>query len=132
MLYLIVIFALLSIIPAGIVYLVLHTRENDILRKFDMIKHDGEMLDKISKASADLFDDNNKIQLEIASIKESFMRLSNKMASRARTERKNDKPDDEEPNQETLSFPEPPPLQQEHRPAATRILMRPKPFRRAV
>ena len=127
----IIICALLSILPAGIAYLVLHTRTNDILRRLDVIKHDDEALTHINNEMLKLFGECEKNANSINSVKESFQALSNKLASRSRTERKQER-DEDEPrnNQNEIPFPDMPVMPQAAAQPAqpTQTYMRPRQF----
>lgn len=130
-----IIFALLSIIPAGVVFLVLHTKNQEILRKIDMMIHDADVLDNLEKAQKILYGDQESIKLDIGSVKESFQRLSNKIASRSRTEEKQERRTEEPPiEQQEIPYPFPGPypqqVQQEQQPA--RVTMQPKKWRRTA
>jgi hypothetical protein len=141
MLQTVIIFALLSIIPAGIVFLVMWAKNQEVLRQFDRIMHDADVLDNLEKAQKLLYGDQESIKLDIASVKESFQRLSNKIASRSRPERlererqredQDREPDQPQHEQQTIEFPFNTPNQQP--PAAERpikIVMRPKKWRAA-
>jgi len=141
MLQTVIIFALLSIIPAGIVFLVLHAKNQETLRKMDILKRDDDVLDTLEKAQRVLYGDQESIKLDIASVKESFQRLSNKIASRSRPERvererqrEDQDRDQEQPQheQQVIDFPFNVPNQQP--PAAERpakIVMQPKKWRAA-
>lgn len=86
-----IICALLSIIPAGIVFLNLHTRGNDFLNQINMIKHDADLLKKIQADLNEMLINCDRLEAQYENVKESFQQLSNKIASRARTEVKQEK-----------------------------------------
>jgi hypothetical protein len=141
MLQTLIIFALLSIIPAGIVFLVMWAKIQDQTRKMDMLKRDDDVLDTLAKAQRDLYGSGESIKLELASVKESFQRMSNKLAARARPDRRQE-PDQDEPRPhrepdtepQTLDFPFNVPDRQQLPPAAQqpgKIIMQPKKWRAA-
>ncbi len=138
MLQTIIIFALLSIIPAGIVFLVGWAKIQDQTRKMDTLKRDDDVLDTLEKAQRDLYGSGESLKLELASVKESFQRLSNKIASRSRPGRSEAEPRPEpepepDPRQTTLDFPYQvlPQTQQPAAERAPRIVMQPKKWRAA-
>lgn len=122
-------------------FLVMHAKNQEILRKLDAVKHDDDVLDTLEKAQRTLYGDQESIKLDIASVKESFQRLSNKIASRSRPDRRQepddrpDRPQQEEPphEQQTIDFPfqVPPQTQQPAAERPPRIVMQPKKWRAA-
>ena len=116
-------------------------KNQEVLRQFDKMMHDADVLDNLEKAQKVLYGDQESIKLDIASVKESFQRLSNKIASRSRPERiererqrEDQDRDQDQPQheQQTIDFPFNVPNQQP--PAAERpgkIIMQPKKWRAA-
>ena len=117
----------------------MHAKNQEILRKMDLLKRDDDVLDQLEKAQRTLYGDQESIKLDLGSVKESFQRLSNKIASRSRPGRSEyeerkpaPEPEPEDPRQTTIDFPFNVPNQQP--PAAERpakIIMQPKKWRAA-
>ena len=96
--FFIVIFALLSILPAGIVFVALLGKIMDITRRIDAIRLDEERFAKMKIAIEDVEGQAVKNAHSLEAIKESFVSLNNKIISRTRrdTNRKEREIEEEE------------------------------------
>ena len=129
--FFIVIFALLSILPAGIVFVALLGKIMDITRRIDAIRLDEERFAKMKIAIEDVEGQAVKNAHSLEAIKESFVSLNNKIISRTRrdTNRKEREIEEEEEpiEQPVLQFPSMPGGDGK-RETKTRTILRPKQF----
>ena len=88
MMILAVISSLLSLIVVAVAYFAALRRYDELMRRYDALKRDDDMLTKIQSATTELYATDERTQAALDNLKESLQSLNNKLASRARTDRR--------------------------------------------
>jgi len=80
--------SVLSLIVVAVAYFAALRRYDELMRRYDALKRDDDMLTKLQSGITELYATDERRQAEIANVKESFVSLNNKLASRSRTDRR--------------------------------------------